>query len=267
MSSSRTFDRHISTVLTFGFLAFGFAQVSNASVLYLEEFPNDTTGNVRVTTVGWTGYNGTTGTDQSASEASSHTGVSFYTGCGTSKGFAMFRPANETGNVSMIHATSTEFAPIDISDTTLAFSWHQWVQDYVDADIPGSTSRLAIDVDGTWYASKNVFANSENLAISGTTLTAESGEAKSLALSAASGWYQLTVNPGVALSLGEEASLPTSGHIVAAGLYGTAMVAGDNAICVDNFQIDGMAVPEPNAIVMLAVALLGLCAYAWRKRR
>ncbi|MCX7424977.1 MAG: PEP-CTERM sorting domain-containing protein [Planctomycetia bacterium] len=36
---------------------------------------------------------------------------------------------------------------------------------------------------------------------------------------------------------------------------------------VNNFQLTGLAVPEPSTLALLASGLLGLLAYAWRKRR
>ena len=36
---------------------------------------------------------------------------------------------------------------------------------------------------------------------------------------------------------------------------------------LDNLQVVGIGLPEPSTLVLLAIGLLGLLAYAWRKRK
>lgn len=43
--------------------------------------------------------------------------------------------------------------------------------------------------------------------------------------------------------------------------------SGDHSTYVDNIGVTSSAVPEPSAIVVMAMGLIGLLAYAWRKRR
>lgn len=42
---------------------------------------------------------------------------------------------------------------------------------------------------------------------------------------------------------------------------------GSTEIEADNFRLDGSAIPEPGTLALLASGMLGLLAYAWRKRR
>jgi hypothetical protein len=44
------------------------------------------------------------------------------------------------------------------------------------------------------------------------------------------------------------------------------MSYGTESIGVDSGLITSMAVPEPSAIIMLALGAVGLLSYAWRKR-
>jgi hypothetical protein len=47
--------------------------------------------------------------------------------------------------------------------------------------------------------------------------------------------------------------------------FGYTGSSGDTRLCVDNVRLD--VTPEPSSIVLIASALVGLLAYAWRKRK
>lgn len=49
--------------------------------------------------------------------------------------------------------------------------------------------------------------------------------------------------------------------------YGTALPVTDAYITYDNFSITTAEVPEPSTLALLGAGLMGLLAYAWRKRR
>ena len=257
MFSSRTLSC-IAVVLTIVFLESGLAQLASAdALLYTEDFANSTGTNQSFSTVGWGGYNGT---NCIAASSVDNPGVGYFVASGSTAGFAMFRPTNNTGMIGLVD--TQEFSAIDRSGySSLTFSWYQWV------DNTNNASQLAVKMDGTWYVSKDVFTNSDVLAVNGNSLTLASGRAQSLTLSSASGWYQMTVNPEITLSVGTtQVSLPMAGNIQAAGLYGTGTVAG-TAICFDNYQISGVTIPEPGTMAMLTISVIGLLAFAWRKRR
>lgn len=264
---SRTLGCRVAAVSAVVLLVSGFARSAAAETIsiYTETFPNATTTNIALntSTIGWGAYGGSGCTDQ-ANVADGCT-VSFYIGTGGTKGLAFTKIGSYTGYRSLV-ATS-EFSAIKLSSfSSLTFSWEQW-----NANV-NQKSQLAIQIDGTWYVSANTFATASKYGVKEGTTVLANGESKSLTLSVASGWYALTVIPSTTngLGVGAAASLPTTGNIVAAGLYCTDTSASPNAgdaLCIDNFQINGVAVPEPGTMALLAGALLGLVAYAWRKRK
>jgi hypothetical protein len=58
---------------------------------------------------------------------------------------------------------------------------------------------------------------------------------------------------------------PAIGHEIRVMFGLTADVAGDQYADFDNFQLT--ATPEPSTLVLLGTSLVGLLAYAWRKRK
>ncbi len=257
MSSSRTLVCRVAAFLTVLLPATEFAQFASATTIYTETFDNPT-GNVAASTVGWFAYGGSGCED--VSSFGGNTSVSYYAGTGSTPGLLFTLPGAYTDARSLVG--TTEFSAIDRSKySSLSISWDQWVAD------TGLNSQLAVNVAGTWYVSKNVFSNTWTYTDSGANSIVEVGDVKSLAISSASGWYALTVTPGTTngLNVGTtEVNFPTTGNIVGAGLYCTGPAA---ALCIDNFQISGTAIPEPSTLMLCATGLIGLLAYAWRKRK
>jgi len=259
MSSSRTIDCRIATFFSALLLATEFAPFASATTIYSETFDNNSVSlNLGVSSVGWFAYGGSGCAD--VSSAGGSTAVSYYAGTGSVPG-VLFTVPGSYADARSLTGTS-EFSAIDRSKySSLSISWDQWVAD------TGLNSQLAVNIAGTWYVSKNVFSNTWTYTDSGSNSIAEAGDSKSLAISPASTWYALTVIPDTTngLSIGTtEVSLPTTGNIVGAGLYCTGPAT---ALCIDNFQLSGTAIPEPNTIMLCATGLIGLLAYAWRKRK
>ena len=253
MSSSRKLGFCIAAGLAVGLLAWGYAGVAHADVLYLEDFYNES-GNDPVNTVGWFAYAGSGCTDISA--AGGNTSTSYFSGAGSNPGLLFTKPGAYTGAQTLVG--TNEFSSIDpAAYKSLAFSWDQWV------DNTALVSQLVVEIDGRWYVSKDTLTTSQTYTTSGTAIV-EEGDHKSLALSSAAGWYEMTVDVGNTMTVGTtEVSLPTIGDIVSAGLYCT----GPNAVlCIDNFAINGAAVPEPSSLALVGAGLIGLLAYTWRKR-
>jgi len=126
------------------------------------------------------------------------------------------------------------------------------------------TARVAVQIDGNWYATSQVFSNDHSVS-SGSNfhLAPGSGGAQQVTFSwttVASAWDSLSLVPGSTLVLGAPLSSPLPGDsITAFGLYSdqemvTGMV-GNATRRFDSYEIDALAIPEPST---LALALVGL---------
>jgi hypothetical protein len=251
------------TVLAVVFAAIGFAQVARADqLLYEQQFNNESSsGNVGLASVGWWAFAGSAATDQS--NVADGCTISPYIGSGSTPGFAFAKSGTYTAPETLLGSELP--TPLDrLAYRSLTFSWDQWVGEL------GLASRLFISVgnstqDCSLYVSKDVFSNASVYGLNGTTVT--NGETKSISLSSISGWYALTATPNVLMSASPtEVSLPTTGNILHSGLYCTGAAGSTAAILIDNFQINGSAVPEPSTLALSASGLLGLLAYAWKRR-
>jgi hypothetical protein len=252
----RALSFRVAAALFIVVFAYAPAQSAKADTIYQETFPNTSTtnANLALSSAGWAAYGSTTCTDYS-----NNTGdysVTYYNGCGSTAGFAFVKP----GLSGRVLAYTSEFSSIDLSSyNSLAFSWYQNVAS------TSMASQLAVEIAGVWYVSAATYANSTSG--SGDQFFAGALQ-KSPSLSSITNWYVLTVTPGSVLSVGTTAvSLPTTGAIVAAGLYATGGDSSNASFRFDNFTISGTAVPEPDVLTLLAAAALSLIAYARRKRK
>lgn len=254
MSTSRMLGFRAAAALTIVLFASGFVKAD-----YIQTFDNTGTSNKPYSNYGWLAYMGQNCTDISSNATATYnTCISYQDrGCGTTIGIPYTYPSKLAGNRSLLATNDSTLPAISasqISSTTI--SWYQWVAD------TGITARATVKVGDTWYVSKDAFTTSTALTVVDHYCQPQPGDLKSLTLSPSSKWYEMTVNKGVELGVGTtEVSLPTTGDLVATGLY----VTGTNFFVFDNFQVT--TVPEPSTIAMTAAALLGLLAYAWRKRR
>jgi hypothetical protein len=123
--------------------------------------------------------------------------------------------------------------------------------------VPGF--RIAVQIDGNWYASAQVLANAVSVASAANFhLGAGSGGAQQVTFNwttAASAWDSLSFTPGTTLVLGSTLLSDLPGDPVTGfGLYSDQEPGGGNATRrFDTYQID--MVPEPSSAVL---ALFGV---------
>jgi hypothetical protein len=237
-------------------------QVTQAQI-YREVFGNNTAANNLLSTVGWSGAWGPTAIDSAGGGMlANNFGVSA----------ALGAPQN-LGNIN---------APLELSQangllftsggTAATMSWIAYTTGYtVDTtanpiqDISfyaGSTVnagvipgfRIAVQIDGNWYASSAVLANPVSVSSAANFhLAPGSGGAQQVTFTwttAASAWDSLTFVPGTSLVLGSTlvSDLPGD-NITAFGLYSDQLTGAGSTRRFDTFQID--PVPEPSSVVLV----------------
>jgi len=241
-------------------------QVTQAQI-YREVFGNLASGgtNAPLSTVGWAGNWGATASDASVGDAPAGSfnnfGVSTALGSPNNLGNINALPveisqANGLGFVSQagqnfIAYTTYTVDPNAISD----ISFYAGSTFDTAGGIPGF--RIAVQQDGSWYASTTVLANSLNVSSAGNFhLAPGSGGAQQVTFTwttAASAWDTLTFTPSSTLALGGISGGLNADPITAFGLYSDATDSlgnTENAIRrFDTFQID--SVPEPGSVVLV----------------
>ena len=107
-----------------------------------------------------------------------------------------------------------------------------------------------------YYNSTGAFTLTPNILYNGGTSLA----ANPISVPASQGWTEGSVS-GIATST-------TSGAIGVMFLFQTPNVVGNWQPGLDSVTLTQTSpIPEPSAVVLLATALIGLLAYAWRRRR
>jgi PEP-CTERM motif len=252
-------------------------QVSQAqSPIYREVFGNTSgAANGLLSTVGWQGNWGPTATDAS-NPSPNNFGVSSALGdpnnldninaggpaLSTANGLLFTSGTGASLNNWIAYTTgytvNTALTPVQ------DISFYAGSAALGDGSIPGF--RIAVQIDGNWYASTAVLAN--------TVAVSSAANFNSLAqkltfnwTTAASAWDSLDFTPGTSLVLGSTLISDLPGDpITGFGLYSDQEANGGNATRrVDTFQIDS-TVPEPGSVV-LALMGVGLLMGLRRSRK
>ena len=257
-------------------------QVTRADVIYRETFSRTAgAANTNLAYVGWSGYWSTTAqSDASVSvnnfgdgssvgkpSGGSITNVNAGPSDGNTNGFpfvsgflavsnnVLITTSEYAVNQSIWNIGSISFFSGNTSNNPNSFA----------NPIPGW--RIAIQMDGNWYASSTNLVQTNNIANAGAFAT--SGQQMIFNwTNAASAWLSLNFTAGSTLTLGSAlgSDLPTD-PITAFGLYSdpsvdTNGVGGIQTRRFDTYEIDGVAVvPEPSSVALVFIglgALLGL---------
>ena len=154
------------------------------------------------------------------------------------------------------------------SYSSLSFNWFQG-NGAVD-----SSFRVALKINGQWYASQQQFFNTVAVANAGAFATG--AELKTFNFtSTASSWnllnfdgtYSMATHTGTSgsvLTLGALSGSDLSGNIDAFGLFSDAAGSAGNRR-FDSFEIDVVPIPEPSTIAIFG--LVGLCALVVKRRQ
>lgn len=277
MFSPRLMALAAATLFTLGIAG----NASANSILDLEDF--HTTDNQTMNAQGWFAYfdsgSGTVDRSGTTSDANgvemknsyligSVSGASMAT---TDKGCVLFKSTtNSTGLLGTFFDSASAVELENYTDIT--FSWEQWSV-FTDA----VTSRVALQIDSTWYVSTGLIGNSTVGGSTGaggfTHLTG--GEKKTFVIDSETEWYSLSsftlgtdASPGTAMTVGTTSvSLPATGTINGVGLYGIVPSTGAAAyLGFDNFEVAATAVPEPSTVMLLILGGLALCLVRRRGR-
>jgi hypothetical protein len=263
-------------VVFVGAILFSMQMTQAQTPIYREVFGNNTAGNALLSTVGWSGNWGPAAAD-SSNPSPNNFGISTAVGSpnnldNINAGGASLSKANGLAFTSGTGASTTNWIAYTTGytvNTTLTpvqdISFYAGSAANGTYGIPGF--RIAVQIDGNWYASTAVFAN--------TVAVSSAANFNSLAqqltftwTTAASAWDNLTFTPGTSLTLGGNLTSPLPGdNITAFGLYSDQEAGGGNATRrFDTFQIDTTSVPEPGSFV-LALSGLGVLMGLRRSRK
>ena len=242
-------------------------QVTQAQI-YREVFGNLAGGtNAAPSSVGWAGNWGATASDASVGNAPAGSfnnfGVSSALGSpnnlGNINAGVELSQANGLGFVSQAGQNFIAYTTYTVNQTLTPIndiSFYAGSTFDTAGGIPGF--RIAVQQDGSWYASTLVLANSLNVSSAGNFHNppgGSTGGAQQVTFTwttAASAWDTLTFTPGTTLALGGISGGLNADPITAFGLYSDATDSlgnTENAIRrFDTFQID--AVPEPSSVVL-----------------
>jgi hypothetical protein len=240
-------------------------QVTRAQTpTYREVFGNTTGGaNALLSSVGWFGDWGPTATDSSnpspnnfgiSSQLGDPQNLDDINGYGGPSG----PPAISTANGLLF--TSGTGAAINnwIAYTTVTtgitsindISFYAGSAADADGVVPGF--RIAVQIDGNWYASTRVLGNTSPVS-SAANFNSQAVQVDFTWTTAASAWDNLSFTPGTILALGSTLTSPLSGDPVTAfGLYTDATDSLGNSVTatrrVDTYQIN--TVPEPGSVLL-----------------
>ncbi len=251
-------------------------QVTQAQVpIYREVFGNTSGGaNALLSTVGWSGAWGPTATD-SSNPSPNNFGISSQLGDPqTLDNINAGGPAISTAN-GLLFTSGTGASLNNWIAYTTGYTVNTTATPIQDISfyagsaangtygIPGF--RIAVQIDGNWYATSQVFANTVAVASAANFNTLAQQETFNWT-TAASAWDSLTFVPGTSLSLGSTLTSDLPGdNITAFGLYSDQEPGGGNATRrADTYEID--TVPEPGSLV-LVLSGLGVLMSLRRSRK
>ena len=155
------------------------------------------------------------------------------------------------------------------SYSSLSFNWYQ------GNGATDSSFRLALKINGQWYASQQQFFNTA--AVANAAAFATGAELKTFNFTSTAGSWNLlnfdgtydlgthTGTSGTVLGLGAAASSDLSGNIDAFGLFSDAAGTTGNRR-FDSFEIDVTPIPEPSIIAIFGLAA-GLGALVFKRRQ
>jgi hypothetical protein len=256
--------------------------VARGDVIYREVFGN-TPGasgsqpNTNFDSVGWSAY--WSPTAQTEIQGSVITPTTNYNNFGVSDSFGTPVTLTNVNTGSQAASTTNGFAFssgfLSVSNTIL-FETSQYTVNQSVWNIgsisfySGNTSntfpngmpgwRIAIQMDGNWYASSQVLVQNNNIA-SAAAFNTSGQQLVFNWTTAASAWDSLNFVPGTSLVLGSTlgSNLPAD-PITAFGLYSdpavnTNGIGGVATRRFDTYEIDGTVIPEPSTVALVFVGL------------
>ncbi len=241
------------------------SSAAKADVVYLQNFGYAGAGSANLSTVGWTGYYGNAATNAAIAspgnsglpanaQISGGTGnptnvsnVNAGTSASNTNGFV---PLQSADGVQSLLAITSQFT-LDRSQYSIdSFQW------YAASQYAGDQQRLAIDIDGTWYASAGVISPVFNVA--GNQFSTSAQQATIPLDPSATNWRLLNFTPGQPLTLGATITAPLpSDNITSFGVF--AQLADQPSVTnertyIDTFTVNATPTPEPSASEFLFAA-------------
>lgn len=253
--------------------------VTYGDVIYRETFGGPAAGNTNFAFVGWNGYwSPTAQTDDGVVSPFNNFGVGNSLGIPTNltnvnagasartNGFAFASGFMAVSNNILTYTTEYAVDQSVWNVGSISFYSGNTTNNFPNG-MPGF--RIAIQMDGNWYASSQLLTQTNNIAAAANFNT--SGQQLIFNwTTTASAWRSLSFTPGSTLSLSGStlgSDLPAD-PITAFGLYSdpavnTNGVGGIATRRWDTYEIDGTAIPEPSSVALVFIGLGAL----WGLRR
>lgn len=165
-------------------------------------------------------------------------------------------------------ATGTYVGQLNVDNYSSMYAYQNLSQEFVDGTTYTLVAAIGMrndQVGSEWYAEAEDWTLSLNYADTGAEVAHLSGTILNDATHTGFLTDQTVQYVADATDAAHAIQIRIFGSTVGK-LAGVPSGYGFGLLSVDNVRLDGTAVPEPSMVVLLVTGLIGLLAYAWRKR-
>jgi hypothetical protein len=245
------------------------------TTLYLENFlrgDGTTSLSVGIPTINWEAYTGSSATDSTNAStlvySTANYGASDAVAVNSQQSGVVYPAQSAHGFLGGSSASLSFGTALIVTDEYSIDTSAYTVDSFTWAMGNNNTSigvRVAVQIDGNWYASNQLFTNTTAV-VSYTSFPTQAETMTFTFTTDANAWRSLSLEVGTSLTISGTtlASDLPSGTITAFGWYVEGMT-GNSALRLDDYTITGTAIPEPAESASLAAMTVLLIAMLRRR--